>query len=74
MTEFSETEANKYLIQTRSQVKSSDIKVPQIHGVNKGINLHVKPERQRPLPTLPTHRIPPPNLAQPINKGPPYTY
>ena len=43
--------------------------MPQIHGVNKGINPHVKPERQRTLPTLPTCSIPPTNLAQPINKG-----
>ena len=69
MTRISETEANKYLIQTRSQAKSSGIKVPQIHGVNKGINPHVKPERQRPLPILPTHSIPTTNQTQPIDKG-----
>ena len=69
MTGISETETNKYLIQTRSQAKSSGIKVPEIHGVNKGINPHVKPERQRPLPISPTHRIPPTNLLQPIDKG-----
>ena len=67
--EISETETNKYLIPTRSQAKSSGIKVPEIHGANKGINLHVKPGRQRPLPTLPTHSISPTNLAQPVDKG-----
>ena len=41
----------------------------EIHGVNKGINPYVKPERQRPLPILPTHSIPPTNPTQPINKG-----
>ena len=71
MTRFCETEANKYLIQTRSQVKSSGIKVLEIYGVNKRINPHVKPERQRPLPILPTCSIPPTNLTQPVNKGPP---
>ena len=71
MTGFNETEANKYLVQTRSQAKSSDIKVPEIHGVNKGINPHAKPGRQRPLPTLPTHNIPSTNLIQPVDKGPP---
>ena len=71
MTGFNETEANKYLVQTRSQAKSSGIKVPEIHGVNKGINPHVKPGRQRPLPTLPTCNIPPTNLTQPVDKGPP---
>ena len=67
--EISETETNKYLIQTRSQAKTSGIKVPEIHGANKGIHPHVKPERQRPLPTLPVHSIPPTNLAQPVDKG-----
>ena len=71
MTGISETVTNKYLLQTSSQAKSSAVKVPEIHGVNKGINPHVKPERQRPLPTLPIHSILPTNLAQPINKGPP---
>ena len=33
------------------------------------INPHVKPESQRPLPTLPTHGIPPTNPTHPINKG-----
>ena len=68
MTGISETETNKYQIQTRSQAKSSGIKVPEIHGVNKGLNPHVKPGGQRPLPTLPSHSTPSTNLAQPINK------
>ena len=71
MTGINETETNKYLIQTRSQAKSSGIKVPEIHHVNKGINPHVKPGRQRPLPTQPIHSIPPTNLTQPVDKGPP---
>ena len=33
-TEISETETNKYLIQTRSQAKTSGIKVLEIHGIN----------------------------------------
>ena len=61
-TGFNEIGVNKYLIQTRSQAKSSDIKVPEIHGVNKGINPHVKPDRQRLLPILPTCNMPPTNL------------
>ena len=58
MTRSSETEMKKYLIQPKSQAKSSGIKVLEIHGVNKRINPHVKPERQRPLPIPPTHNIP----------------
>ena len=58
----------KYLIQTRSQAKSSGIKVPEIHGANKGLNPHVKPGKRRPLPTLPMHNIPPTSLVQPVDK------
>ena len=71
MNKISETETYKYLMQSRSQAKSSGIKVPEIHGANKGINPHIKPGRQRPLPTLPMHSIPPTNLAQPVDKGSP---
>ena len=67
--EISETETNKYLIHTRSQAKSSDIKVPEIHGTHKGINPHIKLGRQRPLPTLPMHTTPPTNLVKPVDIG-----
>ena len=66
---ISEPETNKYLIQTRTQAKSSGIKVPEIHSANKGLNPHIKPGRQRPLPTLPMHSIPPTPLTQPVDKG-----
>ena len=69
MTKISETETNKYLIQIRSQANSSGIKVPEIHGINEVLNPHVKPERQRLLPSLPTHGTPPTNLAQTVDKG-----
>ena len=44
--EISESETNKYLIQTRSQAKCSGSKVLEIHGTNKGLNPHIKPGRQ----------------------------
>ena len=62
---------DKYLVQTRSQVRSSGIRLLEIHGVNKGINPHLKPERQRPLPTLPTQSIPPTHTTHHVDKGPP---
>ena len=65
---------DKYMVQTRSQVRSSGIRLPEIHGVNKGINPHLKPERQRPLPTLPTQNIPPTHTTQLVNKGPHTSY
>ena len=54
---------NKYLMQTRSQAKSGGIKVPEIHGANKGLDPHIKLGRQRPLPILPMHSIPPTSLT-----------
>ena len=45
------------------------MKVPEIHGANKGLNPHVKPGKQRPLSTLPMHSIPPILLVQPVDKG-----
>ena len=37
----------------------SGIKVPEIHGANKGINPHIKPGRKQPLLALPMHSRPP---------------
>ena len=67
--EISQHETSKYLIQTRSQAKSSGIKVPEIHGMNKDLNPHVKLGKQRPLSALPMHSMPPSSLAQPVDKG-----
>ena len=36
----------KYLVQTWSQVKSSGIKLPEVHGVSKGLDPNVQPEEQ----------------------------
>ena len=64
---------DEYLVQTRSQAKSSSIKILEIHGTNKGLDPHVQPGKQRPLPSLPihsidkglpTHPIPKPRIGQ----------
>ena len=64
---------DEYLVQTRSQAKSSSIKISEIHGANKGLDPHVQPGKQRPLPSLPiqgvdkglpTHPIPKPRIGQ----------
>ena len=44
---------DRYLVQTRSQVKSSGIKLPEIHGANKGSDPHVQPGKQRSFPSPP---------------------
>ena len=64
---------DRYLVQTRSQAKSSSIKIPEIPGANKMLDPHVKPGKQRLLPSLsiqsidkgpPTHPIPKPRIGQ----------
>ena len=60
-------------MQTRSQVKSSGIKLAEIHGANKGLDPHVQPGKQRSFPSLPiqtidkgqpTHPTPKPRIGQ----------
>ena len=41
---------DKYLIQTRSQAKSSSIKLLEVHAMRKNLDLNLKPERQHTLP------------------------
>ena len=67
-----QSKTDKYLVETRSPSKSSGIKIPEIHGANKGLDPHVQPGKQRPpsLPIhiidkgLPTHPIPKPRIGQ----------
>ena len=40
----------KYLIQTRSQAKSSGIKLPEVHGMGKNLDPNLKPEKQYTIP------------------------
>ena len=61
---------DKYLVQTRSQVRSSGIRLPEIHGANKGLDPHVQPGKQKSIPIqtvnkgMPTHPIPKPRIGQ----------
>ena len=60
------TENDKYLVQTRSQAKSRGVKLPELHGIEKSLVPHVKPERQKSI-NLPTDKrlpIPKPRLGQ----------
>ena len=61
---------DKYLVQTRSQVRSSGIRLPEIHGANKGLDPHVQPGKQKSFliqtidKGMPTHPIPKPRIGQ----------
>ena len=41
---------DKYLIQTKSQAKSSSIKLPEVHGMRKNLDSNLRPEKQHTLP------------------------
>ena len=47
MTEIEEIKTDKFLVQTRSQTKSSGIKVSEVHSADKGLILHVNPEHRK---------------------------
>ena len=36
----------KYLVQTQSQERSSGIKLPEVHGIGKGLDMNIHPEKQ----------------------------
>ena len=40
----------KYLVQTRSQTKSSSIKLPEFNGVRKNVDSNILPEKQHANP------------------------
>ena len=44
MTKTAKIETDKYLVQTKSQTESTGVKVPEVHGIDKGLNQHAKPE------------------------------
>ena len=39
-----------YLVQTRSQTKSSGIKLPEVHGMGKNLDPDIVPEKQHANP------------------------
>ena len=36
----------KYLVQMRSQPKSSGVSLPEVHGIGKGLDLNILPENK----------------------------
>ena len=52
-----EKEQGKCLVPTRSQAKTSGVILPEVHGIDKGIDPNVRPETQviKPVATPQTH-------------------
>ena len=83
MTKTSDSGTDKYLVQTRSQARSSGIKVPEVHSASKSLTPHMKPECQKPVenpvecPTppnchlRPVHHTPHTDQRLPISTVPP---
>ena len=69
LTETAEIETDKYMVQTRSQTKSNGIKVSEVHGIDKDLILHAKPEHEKLVVTPPTCPTSPTHQIQPIDKG-----
>ena len=65
LIETPEMETDRYLVQTRSQAKSSSIKVPEVHGMDKGLIPHIKPEHQKSVIASTTCPTPPPCHTRP---------
>ena len=45
-------EEGKYFVQTRSQAKSSGIPLPEVHGIDKGKDPNILPEKQVIKPVI----------------------
>ena len=43
---------DKYLVQTQSQTKSSEIILPEVHGVKEILNTNLLPEKQKTAPQV----------------------
>ena len=52
-------EKEKYMVQTRSQMKASGVQLPKVHGSRKGLDPHKIPEKQlQPIIGLDVERKP----------------
>ena len=49
---INEKEQGKYLVQTRSQTKTSGIISLEVHGIDKGIDPNIRPEKQMIKPVI----------------------
>ena len=76
---FTNLQMDKYMVQTRAQVKSSGTKLPEVHGAKKNLILHINPEKSVqsvcPIPLRchlrPIHYIPHIDQGLPTNTLPP---
>ena len=51
------------MVQTRSQAKARRVNLPEVHGVDKGLDPYIRPDRQTLKPTVTQTEV-----RTPINK------
>ena len=66
MTKLTNSEVEKYKVQTRAQAKCSSTKLPEVHGAKKNLIPHIKPELSVPS----VCPIPPTCHLRPIHYSP----
>ena len=81
LTKTNDSGIDKYMVQTRSQSKSSGIKMLEVPRAKKDLTPHVKPEKSVEVPSAcpipptchlrPTHHTPHTDQRPPINAVPP---
>ena len=71
LTKTIDSRIDKYMVQTRSQAKSSGIKMPEVQGAKKDLIPHVKPERSVVVPSA--CPIPPTCHLRPMHHTPQQT-
>ena len=59
----------KYLVQTRSQTKSSGISLPEVHGIGKGLDPNILPEKQVIKPIMTSEAKGMPQIKPRIGQG-----
>ena len=59
----------KYLVQTRSQVKSSGIKLPEVYGMGKGLDPNIQPRKQITKYILTTETKGAPEIKSRLGQG-----
>ena len=55
----------RYLVQIRSQARSSGIKLPEVHGVGKSLDPNILPEKQVKQPLVSKVKVPEPSQTKP---------
>ena len=55
---------DKYLVQTQSQIKSSGIKLPEVHGIRNILDTNTLPEKQMTSPQVKKNIKIKPNIGQ----------